>query len=500
MRHLSRNYKNTNISLVRDPFRRYLFRLKASLLPVSEPTVSPIGLVWRKLANPSGTLRAMLMGFATVAGLTLLTKAFSFFKDAVVAHHFGVTHALDGFLLAFGLHTFIAGMLASGLPAAMLPAFSDVRHRLGDDAANRLALQSAIVHAITLGVIGIIVDLFGDFIVNLMGKGFEPSIRAMSRHLLLDLLPFLFCYGMTTHLGSWLRGRKSFVAATASPIITPLVIMLILLWPGQTHSIHLLVLATNIGAALHLMIVVLAVGRHLPGVGRGWWRSLRQWEPENTTILKSAGPFLIAGLVLGATTLVDTTMAGWLEAGSVTVLSYSDKVCTILLSITAMAASEALFPFFADLVAQRNWDRLRRQMEHTLIIVGVIAVPLTLLLAWQADFIVAVLFQRGQFTAEDTHRVADVLRFAALQIPFYITGVLLSRIVVSLQAGWFTLALATLSLLINIGLNAFFMRTMGVSGIALSTACVYLFTSVALYLYVFRAIRRLHQAESLSSP
>lgn len=431
-----------------------------------------------------------MTGFATVAGLTLLAKVVSFFKDATVAHQFGVSHELDAFLLAFGLHTFLAGMLANGLPSAMLPAYLELRHQSGEAAADRLGVQSALCHAATLFVVCVAVAIFGDGIVNVMGRGFQPENQVLAKRLLHHLMPFLYFYGMTAQLGMWLRGRKHFMVAAAAPILTPLVIIAILIGTGRSVSVDVLVMATNIGAVLHFSVMLISILRFLPAPGMGWWRSIKVWEPANIPVLKSSGPFLVAGLVLGAAALVDQAMAGWLQEGSVTVLSYSDKVCGILLALTAMAASEALFPFFADLVAKQDWHSLRRQMLQTLLLVAAFSVPLTLLLSWQAPLIVKLLFERGQFGPHDTEHVAAVLRFAALQIPFYITGVLLSRVVVSLQARWFTLGLAALCLSLNVALNLFFMKRLGVAGIALSTVFVYFTSAAVMYAYVFRAIRQ----------
>lgn len=466
---------------------------------MSEPSASTLGGIGQKLTHPSATLRAMLSGVVTVAGLTLVSKAISFVKDATVAHRFGVSHELDGFLLAFGLHTFITGMLAAGLPYAMMPAYSDVRHRLGDARADALALQSALCHALTLLLLGVAVHFWGEAIVGVMGKGFTPDVRALSRRLITDLLPFMFCYGMTTHLSMWLRGRKAFFAATASPIVTPLIIIALLALSPLSISADLLVLATNIGGALHLLFISLTVGRFLPLGSLDWWRSLRHWEEENATILRNALPYLVAGLVLGATTLVDQTMAGWLAPGSVSTLSYSDKVCGILLALTAIAASEAMFPFFSDVVARGEWGKLHRQLKKTLQVVVAFAAPLTAILIWQAPLIVALLFERGAFTAEHTHRVAEVLRFAALQIPFYVIGVMLSRIVVALQGSGFTLLLSWFSLMLNIGLNALLMRSMGVAGIALSTAFVYFVSATAMWIYVSKKIAQRRECEEVPS-
>lgn len=408
-----------------------------------------------------------------------MAKAVSFVKDAAVAHWFGVSTELDAFVMAFGLHSFIAATLATGLPGAMLPAYADTRHRLGEARADRLALQSSLIHGASLLLIGIVAVVFSTQIVTIMGRGFDPATRQIASKMILELLPFLFCYGMTTHLAMWLRGRKLFVAASASQMAIPLVIIAMIFF---RPAIHVLVVATNCGALLHLIVLLMALRRHIVV------RHIGRWEPDNAVILRNTGPFLISGLVMALTSLVDQSMAGWLSSGSVTVLSYSDKVCGILLALTAMAASETLFPFFAEVVAQKDWPKLKRQILQIIVVVTCGTIPLALLLSWQAPLVVRLLFERGEFAADATARVAEVLRYAALQIPFYVVGVLLSRIVVSLQASGFSLALATVSLALNIGLNAIFMRTMGVAGIALSTACVYLFTSVVLVTYVLRAI------------
>jgi putative peptidoglycan lipid II flippase len=433
---------------------------------VSDPSANTLTADWRKLLRPTGTLRAMLAGFATIAGLTLLVRAAGFAKDAAVAGHFGV-------------------------PSAMLPVHSELRHRVGEDVADRLALQSALVHGVSLALGAAVMILASGPIVSVMGRGFNAETRALTERLLLELTPFLCCYGMTSHLGMWLRSKKNFVVAAASPILTPAAVIVFLLLAGSDVTIDAMVYATVTGSALHLLVMAVAVTQRLPARSSGWWSTLRAWESEHRTVFQSAGPYLIAGLVMGATVVVDQAMAGWLAEGSVAVLSFSDKICGIVLALTAMAASEALFPFFADLVAKQEWSRLRHQIMQTLVIVAVVSIPLTLVMSWQAPWIVKTLFERGEFGADDTARVAHVLRFAALQVPFYITGVLISRVVVSLQAKWFTLGLSIFSLCLNITLNALLMQSMGVAGIALSTVFVYLTSALVMTVWVFRTTKRL---------
>ncbi len=470
-------------------------------ISIPKPTISTSSLWQRGLAlvreKCSGTaLGAMLSGFMTVAALTLLAKAVSFFKDATVAHHFGTRDTLDAFVLAFSFLTFLASVLGGGLPEAFLPAFSEVRHRRSIHRAQRLGVQSAFSHGLSLIAVALIIYLAAPGIVSLTGSGFAPEKRALSIHSLRLLLPFFMCYGMTLHFAIWLRAEKAFALAASAPLLPPLIIMLSLIFAGGQANIYTLITGTLIGTSLQVLVLGIAVSRRLPRSLPWLFRCAKLWEPQNRVVLGNALPYMLAGVILGSSTVVDQAMAAWLQPGSVAVLNYSDKVCSIVLALTASAASEALFPYFADAVARKEWLLLKK---HLLQITGMIlcfAVPMAIIMGVFAPDIVRLLFERGSFGPDDTARVATVLRCAALQIPFYIAGTLASRVAVSLQATRFMLIASVVGLTANIGFNAWFMHYLGVAGIALSTAAVHLLSATALYVFIFRGIARRVRSET----
>ncbi len=467
---------------------------------VASATVAPAqASAWQRLfarRGGSSVLRAMVHGFMTVAGLTLLAKAVSFFKDADVAQRFGISDELDAFGLAFGAHTFVSALLGGGIPGAFLPTYSKLQYEHGPLRAERLALQSAISHGLLLLLAGAVIYICAQELVGFLGHGFPAEKQALALRLMRGLLPFLFCYGMSLQLSMWLRGNKLFALAAATPVLVPAAILVAMAAAGASVSVDTLVWGTNIGGLLHLLALGWVVGRRLPRVP-GWLVScFRFVEPGNRMVIHNALPSVVSSLVLGSAPMVDQAMAARLASGSVTVLGYSDKVCGIVLALTASASAEALYPFFADRVARRDWLALKRQLVHTIGVILAVAVPLVALLCWQAPLVVKLLFQRASFDAADTERVAAVLRCASLQIPFYIASLLMSRVVLAMQASWFTLATAVISLSFNIVFNLIFMRWYGVAGIALSTAMVYALSTLMLTLFLLRTIARLIREDS----
>ena len=439
----------------------------------------------RRFFAEKGMLHAMLSGVATVAVLTLVAKGMSFVKDAAVAHRFGTSDLLDAFLLSFSLLSFLAAVVGGGLPEAFLPAYAELRHRRGMQRAQRLAVQACLWNLIVLSSIALVIYVGAPWIIEFTGRGFSVAKRDLAIGALRSLIPFLIFYGLTFHLSSWLRADKKFVLAASAPLLPPAVIFIALLFAGQGASVRTLVIGTNVGVFVQLIVLLIALSRQMGGTPK---RCFKVWEPSNRAVLGNAIPYFMGGLIMNSAVIVDQAMAAWLTPGSVSVLTYSDKVCGIVLALTATAASEAVFPFFADSVARREWALVKR---HLLQITGTIllfAVPVSLVFIFFAPQIVGLLFERGSFTATDTAKVAGVMRFAAMQIPFYIIGILASRVAVSMQATRFTLFASIAALACNVGMNWFLMQKMGVAGIALSTAFVHLLSAVALYIYIFRRI------------
>ncbi len=431
----------------------------------------------------------MVSGFLLVALLTMVGKIVAFAKDALVANKLGTASELDAFMLVFGFYTFIGSVLGGGIPESFVPAYAELRERRGLRRAYRLGIQSVASHLVALLICGGLLAFAAPSVVAWTTKGFDPAKQALAVSLLRGLLPFLLCFGVAQHLGAWLRAGKTFLLAASAPMLVPLGIVIALLIAGNQVNAWTLVSGTVWGAVAHLSVLLVAILRRLPR-RLSWWRcSLRHREPGLRVVLRNAVPFLIGGVAFGSAVVVDQTMAAWLTAGSVAVLGYSDKVCAIVLAVTAGPASDVLFPHFAELVARRDWNGLRKRLFASAGIIVSASLPMTLVLCLLAPWIVRILFERGAFGPQDTQRVAEVLRYAAFQIPFYILGTVAARVAISLQASRYMLTIAFSALFLNASLNFLLMRHLGAAGIALSTTivhCICAFATCATCLLVIR--------------
>lgn len=119
--------------------------------------------------------------------------------------------------------------------------------------------------------------------------------------------------------------------------------------------------------------------------------------------------------------IADQFFAVSLGRGEITVLSYTRKMIVLIDGLFGIAIGRSILPVLAESHAHRGTAKhIARQWVLGTFSLGTAVAAVTFL---GAEEITKFLFQRGSFHYHDTLRVANALKFALLQIPFYFSAV-----------------------------------------------------------------------------
>lgn len=420
---------------------------------------------WRSLS----TNRRIFSAMVVVVAMSVLAKLATVGKELVVAGYFGTGEVLDAFLIAFLLPMFAISVLAGSFSAAMMPAYVRTRDKLGAQAAGRLFSSVMVLGLLFLITAALVLAALAPVLLPLLGSGFSAATMALTQSLFYGLLPVLVLTGMGHLYAMAMNANERFAMVALIPAITPIcaVIMLVLLL--DSWGIHALVAGILLGATIELLVLMRTASWHgiplLP-----WWHGM---SDELRVVMGQYAPMVAGAFLMSGTVLVDQAMAAMLSPGSVSALNYANRVVAMLLGIGAIALGTAVLPHFSRMVAAEDWAGIRHTFRVYSRLLLFISVPVTAVLFWFSELIIGLLFERGAFSAEDTVLVGQAQAFYVLQIPFYVLGILTVRLISSLRANHILMWGTCISLPLNILLNYLFMQWLGVTGIALSTACVY---------------------------
>lgn len=423
----------------------------------------------------------------TVGTLTFLVKLAATAKELVVAHQFGTGDALDAFLIAFLLPSFMINVVAGSFNAALIPTYIQICECKGLEAAQRLFSNVVAWSIILLVAVSVLLALTASSILPILGSGFGPEKLALTHSLFLTLLPILVISGLATIWSAVLNAGQRFALAAVVPITTPILAVAILLLMGKVWGIYALAVGTVAGFVMEAVFLAWGLKRQRISLIPRW----RAGDSAMRQVIKQYLPMIAGAFLMSGTGLVDQAMAAMLGPGSVCALSYGNKIVAFILGIGSIALGTAVLPHFSKMTANGDWNGVRHTLKTYTRLILLATVPLTLVFVYLSTPLVGLLFERGAFTAADTRLVGQVQALYLLQVPFYMLGILIVRVISSVKANYLLMQAASINFILNITLNYVLMRWLGVAGIALSTAIVYLASLIYCWVLLSKRIQKL---------
>lgn len=430
--------------------------------------------------------RRIFAAMITVGALTFVVKLMTAGRELVIAHYFGVGDVLDAFLIAFMLPQFAVNVLAGSFRAAFIPTFIQLREKEGSKEAERLFLSVMICGTVLLVTSAVFLALFAEYLLPLFGSGFSVEKLAITKTLFYMLLPIIVISGLSNLWAALLNSGEHFKLAAVAPIMAPAGAIILLLIMGGVWGIYALVIGTVVGFFIEAILLML-------GLKRRGIRILPRWHgftPALKGVIGQYLPMVAGAFLMSATVIVDRSMAAMLGTGSVSALSYGNMVIAFILGIGMATLGTSVLPYFSRMVAEEDWSGIRHTFKTYARLILLISVPATILLIYFSEPIVRIVFERGEFTADDTRLVGSIQALYLLQAPFFLIGILGVRLLSALKMNQVLMFIAAISLIVNIIGNYIFMKYLGVAGISLSTSLVYLISMILILFSVYSKLRK----------
>lgn len=408
----------------------------------------------------------MVRNMFVIFSFVIIGKVIGVAKEILIANHYGINATLDGYAFVFTIVNFPISIWYSVLSATFIPLIV----KLSIEEPEAIAQFRSELFGFSL-IIGLLLGLAGlgiltwYFKTDLSGLSEEARYFArQSTYWLAALIPF----GILTHYGSVLMMSENKHLNTLFESLPSLSIIVALLIAGSSTNIAPLLWGTFAGAFLHMIVMLCSSVR---SNGLGWPRlsfKSRFWKLLFTGI----GIMLVGQILQSILGLIDQLFAARLDTGSIATLSYSNRIISLILTLVLTVITRAALPIFSKMVFEGSSQFLPVIRFWTIVTFCIGGVAFALLW-YSADYVVKFIFERGAFTAESTEKVANILRYSSLQLPFYLPAIIMIYAALSQGRYAFVTFLALLSLLAKISASLILVPSLGLPGLLLATVLVY---------------------------
>ena len=145
--------------------------------------------------TPFFTSRRILQAVVSVGTLTLLVKLVAMIKESTVASLFGRSDAVDAFIVAFLLPSFLVTLVAKSLSGALIPTYIRVRTQEGPEAAQRLFSSTMLWSQGMLLCMLLVLGAAGPTAIRWIAPGFSGPKLELTVRLFYMLLPLILLGG-----------------------------------------------------------------------------------------------------------------------------------------------------------------------------------------------------------------------------------------------------------------------------------------------------------------
>ena len=168
------------------------------------------------------------------------------------------------------------------------------------------------------------------------------------------------------------------------------------------------------------------------------------------------------------------------------------KFLLLRVSIVITALGSVLLPHFSRLVND-NWKTAFNHLFKILKWVVGISTILVVIGIFLSDYIVELLFERNEFTHDDTLKVALIQKITLAYVPFYLSTLIIVKFLTSINKNHFMAWISLFNLFVNVVLNIIFVKYFDVYGLALSTTFVLIISSCFYFGYTYKQYKKILQ-------
>jgi putative peptidoglycan lipid II flippase len=362
--------------------------------------------------------------FATVGGLTMVSRVLGFARDILIAATLGSGAVADAFFVAFRFPNLFRRLFGEGaFNSAFVPLFAKRLEGEGPAAARAFAEEALAGLLFVLLLLTALAEVTMPLLMYALAPGFSEVPEKFDLAVLLTRIafPYLLCMSLVALLSGVLNAMGRFTMAAAAPILLNVMLISALLLAaglGLNNTPQSgIVLAWGVAAAGLVQLAALWIAARRAGL----YFRLRapRLSAEMKRLVKLGVPGLVSGGVTQLNLVVGTIIAS-LQAGAVSYLYYADRLYQLPLGIVGVAIGVVLLPDLARNLRAGNhlsvMDNQNRSVEFALML----TLPAAAVLAVAAEPIIRVLFERGAFKVSDTLPTAAALAAFALGLPAFV--------------------------------------------------------------------------------
>ncbi len=382
-----------------------------------------------------------------------------------MASYYGAGTATDSFFVAHTIPNIFLTIIGVSLSLIFIPIFIEISAN-NNEKANMFAsdiISKSFIIFLSLSLLGYIL---APYIVKVMAPGFKENKFTLTVSLIRILLFTMPFISISSIISGLLQSMNRFFVPSLVNIPYNIVIILGIIFLSHRYGIPVIAWFTLLASIIQILI-------QLPFLKNRFhfhYNLLKIGDKDFQQFLILLIPVIIGTAFQQVNIIIDRILASSLQEGSISAISYADRLIGLGISVIPMSIAIAIYPKLSKASVEKDYVYLRNVLARSILFIVMILAPFTFGTIILRKELVFTVFSRGAFDSRGLTLTSYALAFYVLgSIPFSIREIFI-RVLFSLKKGKIPMINGLIGAGINIILNLIFIKFLGIGGLGLATS------------------------------
>lgn len=423
--------------------------------------------------------------------ITAASRVTGYVRIVALAYALGTSRIADSYSLANNMPNMLYELFAGGILSSLfIPIFIEYFTAKKEDEAWEVASIVLNMTFIGLVAVAIAATIFAYPLVRLQTLTVKTGQAELATYFFRFFTWQIIFYGFCAIFTGLLNSFRRFAAPMVSPLANNIFVIAVIFGlyiPFRDTNPQLALMFLALGTTLGVVIMAAVQVPSLLKIHPRFRWTLNWRHPAIKKLLVLAVPavgYVISNMI-GLT--VQQNLA-FRFPGGVAAWTYAWVFFQLPYGIFAVSIATATFPELSEQWTTGDTDAFKRSVSAGIRMTAFIILPCAAALFSLSVPVLTTAIQYGLFDPKATALTAPILSFMALGLTSFATYMFLTKVFYSIRDTMTPMKTNALGVPLNVALNVFFVRFLGVKGLALGMAITYTFTSGALIVLLRRRI------------
>ena len=420
--------------------------------------------------------------------IIMFGKFIGFIRESILASKFGASYEMDIYSYSITILLFLA-TIGYSITTTTIPIFS--KNRMKDmDEQEKLA-NNLITIMFLLGLtINIITILFSKYIVKIFAPGFNNDNLQIAKNLIIIMNFSLVSIFIQSVLSGILQAYDKFYTSAAMASIGNIISIIYLLFFIDDFGIYGFGVATLIGYIFQMFINIPSYRK----LGFRYKFRLDLNNKQTIDIFKITIPVLVSTCIIQFSSIITTFYGSLIGEGAISTFNYSNRLINLTVEIFAIGMSMVIYPLLSKVDLEKESDKFNEILKRGILMMCIVVIPICILIIVLNKDIIIFLYERNEFTRENTIVTSKILLILSPVIICSSIRDLLNKASYSLGEANISMKISIWMIILSIIGNFLLYKRIGIYGLGIVVTLVNIFGTIYTFIFLTKKFKfiRMH--------